>query len=82
MRLPPLGVSPAVYAYLEGDFLRGLERIQSPVVFLHSKLDGVTDYRAVSEYAERLSSSKKHVVVLKNGDHVINYDADVIMKYI
>ena len=82
LRLSPLGAAPMVYRYLEGDFLKGLERITTPVVFLHSKRDAVTDYRAIEPFAGKLSSSEKRIAILNNGDHVINYDADVIMEYV
>jgi len=77
-RLLPIGAGPAVIHYLENEFLDGLESIRCPVLFMHSKKDLVTDYRALDEYSKKISSGQKEVILSENGNHVIDYNPDFI----
>jgi len=78
LRLLPIGAGPAIVHYLENEFLQELENIKTPILFLHSKKDMVTDYRVLPEFAEKISSGRKEIVLSKNGDHAINYDPEYI----
>ena len=68
--------------YLEVDFVKKLDSIQTPVLFLHSKKDPISDYRVLPEYIERISSKKKEIKYFTNGNHVINHDPDLVIKHI
>lgn len=74
LRLWPLGVAPVMVDFMEKTFLENLENINVPVLFLHSRRDGVTDYLALEEYLPKISSAKKEVIFFKNGNHVISYN--------
>ncbi|GEM_PF-3243666 len=73
-RLNPLGAAPVMVDFMERRFLENLESITTPVLFLHSRRDGVTDYLALEEYLPRIASVKKEVIFFKNGNHVISYN--------
>ena len=79
-RLLPIGAGPQVIRYLEIDFLANLEKITAPILFIHSKKDSVTDYRALSEYLGKIGSTKKHSIITENGNHVIDYDPEFIFE--
>jgi esterase/lipase len=81
LKLPPIGATRMVIDFLEGKFLQNLENVKLPILFLHSKQDLITDYRAVLDYFSKVSSEHKDVILLKNGSHVIHDDPDVIIKY-
>lgn len=78
LRLWPLGAAEMMFDFLEGSFLKNLGGISTPVLLLHSKKDGVTDFRALEEFLPEISSSKKEVVFFKNGNHVINYNPMIV----
>jgi len=82
LRLPPLGAGPMVVRYLEGEFLNNLEKINAPTLFLHSKKDWVTDYRALSRFSVTLSSHYKRTIFFENGNHVVDHDPERITRYI
>ncbi len=74
LRLWPLGAARVMINYMEERFLRDLEKINTPVLFLHSRKDGVTDHLALEEYLPKIASVKKKIIFFKNGNHVINYN--------
>jgi len=78
LQLAPLGSARVVVDFLRGRFLSGLEKVQTPVILVHSKRDKITDYTAVSEFAEKFSKQPK-VIYFENGDHVINYNWELIL---
>lgn len=78
LRLLPIGAGPAVIRYLESEFLQKLENVQAPILFLHSKNDLVTDYRALPEFSKKISSKCKKIILSENGNHVIDYDPEFI----
>ncbi len=80
LRLLPIGAEPVVVQYLENDFLQKLENVQVPVLFLHSKKDLVTDYRALPEFTGKISSQHKKIILSENGNHVINHDPEFIFE--
>jgi esterase/lipase len=82
LRLLPIGAGPAVIRYLENRFLQKLENIQIPVLFLHSKKDLVTDYRALPEFSEKISSKHKDIILSENGSHVIDHDPKYIFEHL
>jgi len=81
-RLSPIGATPMAMDYMEKDLLENLERIQSPVLLLHSKEDLVSDYRVLPKFLEMLGSEKKKITFFENGGHVIDDDPDLVIKYI
>lgn len=78
LRLLPIGAGPVVINYLENEFLQKLEDISTPILFLHSKKDLVTDYRALPKFSERISSKQKKIILSENGNHVIDHDPGFI----
>ncbi len=80
-RLLPIGAGPQVIHYLENDFLANLEKVVVPTLFIHSKRDFVTDYQALPEFLMKIGSVKKHSIVSGNGNHVIDHDPDMLVKY-
>jgi esterase/lipase len=80
LRLLPIGAGSMVVDYLDGKFLENLNSIQIPALFLHSKKDKVTDYKALSEFVPKLSSEKKIITFFDNGNHVIDYNPELIIK--
>lgn len=74
LRLNPLGAAEAMIGFMEGTFLKDLERVTTPVLFLHSRKDRVTDYRALEEYLPKISSTRKHRIFFENGNHVFEYN--------
>jgi esterase/lipase len=80
LRLTPIGSAKMVINYLETDFLNDFNKITTPVLFLHSKKDVVTDYRVVNEFSKKFIKARKKVMILDNGNHVINYDAEMIIS--
>ncbi len=78
LRLLPIGAGPIVVRYLENEFLYKLENVKTPVLFLHSKKDLVTDYHALAEFSEKISSPRKEIILSENGNHVIDYDPEFI----
>jgi esterase/lipase len=78
LRLNPIGAAKMVINYIEGNFQKELEKIKIPVLFLHSRKDKVTDYRAVRDYLAVISSEKKDSLLFDNGNHVINYNPVIV----
>lgn len=80
-QLPPIPATRMVMDYLSGEFISDLEKISAPVLFLHSKKDKITDYRALKEYSDKLSSHKKEIIFFDNGSHVINGGTEKILNF-
>lgn len=80
LRLSPLGAVRMSVDFMTNRFLENLEGIRTPILFLHSKKDRVTDWRALEEYLPKLASSKKEVLFFDNGNHVINYSPLIVEK--
>ena len=80
LRLSPLGAGRMSINYMENGFLKNLERIETPILFLHSKKDRVTDWRAMEEYLPKIGSARKKILYFDNGNHVINYSPLIIEK--
>jgi esterase/lipase len=78
LRLLPVGAGPAVVQYLENDFLKNLENVHTPTLFLHSKKDFVADYKALPVFLEKISSVRKQIVFSENGNHIIDHDPEFI----
>jgi esterase/lipase len=79
LRLLPIGAGNMVVKYLQNDFIKGLDTITVPLLFLHSKKDPVTDYKAIEKFSAQISSTRKKTVFFDNGNHVINNDAESII---
>jgi esterase/lipase len=82
LRLSPLGAVNTVMGYLDLDLTKNLDSIRTPVLFLHSKKDRVSDHRVLPGYLDSISSEKKKIAYFDNGDHVIGHDPDLVVKYI
>lgn len=78
LRLLPIGAGPAVIKYLENKFLQKLDNIQTPILFLHSKKDLVTDYRVLPEFFKKISSTRKNIIYSENGNHIIDHGQEFI----
>lgn len=81
LRLVPLGASERVIGYLEGKFLKNLKVITVPILFLHSRKDGVTDYLALEEYVPGISSKRKEIIYFENGNHVVDDNPEIIARH-
>lgn len=82
LRLSPMGAANMTIEYLEGDSLKNLDRIKTPVLLIHSKKDPVSDYQALPKFFNIISSIKKKMIFLNNGSHVANHDFDSMARYI
>jgi carboxylesterase len=81
LRLNPIGATKIVINYLEDDLPKNLEKINIPVLLIHSKKDLVSDYRALPDFLEKIKSEKKKIIFSDSGNHVINNDSELIIKY-
>ena len=81
-RLPPIAAAKVVLNFLRREFTSDLESITVPTLFFHSKKDGVTDYRVVQEFSDRMASPKKKIIFFDNVGHVINGHTDKVLKHI
>lgn len=81
LRLNPIGATKAVINFLEGALQKNLEKINTSTLFIHSKKDLVSDYRALPDFIEKMSSKKKKIIFSDNGNHVINNDSELIIEY-
>ena len=82
LRLSPIGATNIVMEYLQKDFLIDINLIKTPVIFLHSKKDPVSDYKVLPGYLGLISSAKKEIKFFENGNHVIDHDCDLVISYI
>ncbi len=82
LRLPPIGASKTVVNFLERQCLENLDKVKTPLLFLHSCKDPIADYRAVGEYAEKILNAPKKIILFENGSHEINYDSETICENI
>ena len=80
LRLTPIGAGVMAVDYLESTFLQNLEKIETPTLFMHSKKDGVTDYRALPKYMKIISNAKQSVAYFDNGNHVMDDDFSLIIE--
>jgi esterase/lipase len=80
LRLTPIGTAKMIVGYLETDFLNDFYKITTPVLLLHSQKDEVTDYKVVGEFSKKFVNAHTKVMMLGNGNHVINYDAEMIIN--
>ena len=62
LRLLPIGAGNMMVEYLQNDFIKGLNTLTTPLLFLHSRKDPVTDYRVIEKFAEQISSARKKIV--------------------
>ena len=76
----PLGASKMMVDYLQYEFPKDIEAITTPALLLHSKRDPVTDYRALSEFFDRLGSPRKEVYISENGNHVIDNNPQIVWE--
>ncbi|TSA45228.1 hypothetical protein D4R51_02225 [bacterium] len=81
-RLPPIAAAKVVLNFLRRDFTSDLESITVPTLFFHSKRDGVTDYRVVQEFSDRMASPKKKIIFFDNEGHVINGHSEKVLEHI
>jgi esterase/lipase len=81
LRLNPLGATNMMIEYLETGLPKNLDYIKTPVLLLHSKKDPVSDYRVLPKYLNLISSKKKRITFFDNGNHVIDHDPDLVVKY-
>jgi esterase/lipase len=81
-RLPPIAAAKVVLNFLRKDFTSNLESVTSPTIFFHSKKDGVTDYRVVQEFSDRMANPKNKIVFFDNVGHVINGHTDKVLEHI
>jgi esterase/lipase len=79
-RLLPIACAKMVVDYLEGDFLKNLEKIKTPTLLMQSKHDFITDWCVVDNFLNKLSSKNKQVVYFESNNHVIEYDGTIILK--
>lgn len=78
LRLSPVGAGNVMIDYMEHAFLEGLDQVHTPVLFLHSKKDRVSDWRVLPEFFTQVGSEKKELEFFDNGRHVIDHDPDSI----
>ena len=76
----PVEAIPMAMRFFEGRFLDDLDKIKSPILFMHSKRDPATDYKALLKYVQKISNARTKIMLSKNGDHQMNYDPVTITK--
>lgn len=81
LRLSPMGAASMAIKYMEEDSLKNLDYIKTPILLIHSKKDPVSDYRAIPEFFNIISSSRKKMIFFDNGNHVIDHDFNSVVKY-
>ena len=81
LRLLPVGASREFLQYTDKDFLKDLEKISVPALFIHSKRDYLADYKVVPHFSSRLSSQHKKHVFTESGHHVMDNDVHAIINY-
>jgi esterase/lipase len=81
LRLSPMGAANVVIEYLEVTAIKNLDYVETPVLFIHSKKDPVSDYRAIPKFFHIISSIQKKIIFFNNGDHVVNHDFNSIVKH-
>lgn len=74
-----LDSSGMVIDFFKGPLLKDLDKVKTPILFLHSKQDGITYFSALIKNIPKFVNAKTHLVVFENKDHVINYDAKAIL---
>lgn len=82
LRPIPLGFAEEMITYLEGDFIKEVEKIKTPVLFIHSKKDWVTDHKEAKKYAQKFPNKKNRFIYFDNGGHVINGNSGKVVGYI
>jgi esterase/lipase len=82
LRPIPLGFAEEMIKYLEGDFIKEVEKIKTPVLFIHSKKDWVTDHRVAKEFSQKMLNKKNRFIYFDNGGHVINGNSGKVIGYI
>jgi esterase/lipase len=70
-----------VKEYLVGSFLHGFHKVQTPILFLHSRKDNITDYRAIDRFLDDFRVPKS-AVYFDDTNHVFEYDGVVILSEI
>lgn len=80
LRLRPVETGKMLLSYLEGQFLEGFDKIRTPVLFMHSRRDRLTDFKALGEYTQKFTACRKQVIVFEKVNHVINYDSQKIVE--
>jgi esterase/lipase len=78
--MQPLLASKTVVNYLYKDFPKHLSDVTVPVLFLQGEEDIVADGSVLEEYLKELGSMHKELVFVPHADHVLNYNADVIIS--
>jgi esterase/lipase len=58
------------------------EKVTTPILFLHSKKDNITYFNVVHKNIAKFVNTKTQLAIFENKDHVINYDAEVILSTI
>jgi esterase/lipase len=74
-----LNSSTMVLDFFKGPLLLDLDKIKTPILFLHSKQDNITYFSALMKNIPKFVNARTHLVVFENKDHVINYDAKAIL---
>src|ERR1700735_5355596 len=52
----PVEALPMAMDFFEGRFLKNLDKVKSPILFMHSKTDPATDYKAMLAYAKKITN--------------------------
>lgn len=81
LRLSPVGAVNMTIEYLEGDALKNLNHIKTPVLLIHSKKDPVSDYQALPKFFNIIPSIKKKIIFFDNGNHVVDHDFSLVAKH-
>jgi esterase/lipase len=78
-RLSPIGCARVVIDFFEGDFIKNLAAVKTPILLLHSQKDYVTDGSVVPEFFEKIGSLNKELKYFKSSNHVIEYNSPLIV---
>jgi esterase/lipase len=81
LRLSPIGSVNTTIEYLEGEALKNLNYIQTPVLLIHSKKDPVSDYKVIQKFFDIIPGTRKKMIFFDNGNHVVDHDFNSIVKH-
>jgi esterase/lipase len=80
LRITPIGAGKEMVGYMENEFLQNLDRIETPVLFLQSKKDSVTDWHTLETNITKIKSPIKEIEYFTNGSHVIDHDPALVTE--
>ncbi len=80
LRMFPIGAAGMAVNYLRDGFVRNLDLINAPAMFIHSKKDKICEHQAVPQFLPKFSVPTE-AVILDDGNHTVDENPELIIKY-